>query len=153
MSDHSAAGSFNERRMIGRALARWDRLLGERQRLPARSDCAAFARDGMAENLFLIAVGADEAGDRIVDTGPAFRRALAADPVGRSAIKVLPSATERGLSFCRVAAELMKPLVDTGTFTNANDEHILYRAVLLPLSEDERRIDHVLGAFSYRIAA
>lgn len=143
---------FTERRMVGRVLACWEELRAGRA-FPGSSDYAAFAREGLADNLFLVAVSTTEEGDEIVESGAAFREALASDPVGRKAIKVLPSATERGLSFCRVAAELKKPIADVGHFTNADGEEILYRSILLPLSDDQVRVNYLLGAFSYKIAA
>jgi hypothetical protein len=138
--------------MVGRALAYWETLRGER-RFPGRNDCASFDRVGMADNIFVVAVTDDEAGDEIVECGPAFRKALGMDPVGRKAMKILPSATERGLSFCRVAAEMKKPIADVGHFTNADGEEVMYRSILLPLSDDQNRVNYLLGAFSYKIAA
>jgi len=148
----NAPARFTERRLVGKALALWEELRAGR-RFPNQADCASFARGGLAENLFLISVADGEEGDEIVEAGPAFRSALATDPVGRKAIKVLPSATERGLSFCRVAAELKKPVADVGQFTNADGEEIMYRSILLPLSDDQERVNYLLGAFSYKVAA
>lgn len=146
------AAQFSERRMVGRALARWDALRGER-RFPNRADCEAFGAGGLADNMFLIEVTRNEDLDEVVSSGPAFRSALAIDPVGRKAMKVLPSATERRLSFCRVAAELKKPVADVGQFTNAQGEEVMYRSILLPLSDDQENVNYLLGAFSYKVAA
>ena len=72
-------------------------------------------------------------------------------PVGRKAIEVIPSSIENGLSFCRTAAVMKMPIADIGRFSNANGAEIWYRSILLPLSSDQIRIDHVLGAFSFKV--
>ena len=72
-------------------------------------------------------------------------------PVGKKAIEAIPSSVEKGLSFCRTAARMKKPIADIGHFSNANGSEIWYRSILLPLSSDQVNIDHVLGAFSFKV--
>ena len=62
---------------------------------------------------------------------------------------LLPSATDKGLSFCRAAAELKKPIADVGRFTNAKSEDVCNCSVLLPLSDDQQTINYLVGAFSF----
>ena len=57
--------------------------------------------------------------------------------MGRKVVEILPSATEKGLSFCHTAAALKKPIADVGRFTNADGKEIRYRSILLPLSDDQ----------------
>jgi hypothetical protein len=47
----------------------------------------------------------------------------------------------------------MKPIADVGRFVNRNGSDVFYRSVLLPLSDDQTRVNYVLGAFSYKLAA
>ncbi|MBT6426502.1 MAG: hypothetical protein HOK30_02470, partial [Rhodospirillaceae bacterium] len=54
------------------------------------------------------------------------------------------------LIFWRVAAEMRKPIADVGEFTNKQGEDVLYRSVLLPISEDGKKITHLMAAFSYK---
>jgi len=145
-------GSYSERRMVGQALALWERLRGGRS-FPSRADCHDVATGEIEPNTFLIAVSENEDEDEVVGCGTALRDALGCDPTGQKVGKVLPSATERGLTFWRVAAELKKPIADIGSFTNAKGEEVLYRSVLLPLSDDQERVNYLLGAFSFRRAA
>jgi hypothetical protein len=148
----AASYAVVERRLVGRALAHWDSLRGER-RLPSRSQFFDGPIGDDHPNAFVIEVGAHEHDDRIVHAGRALIEALGADPTGQRVIEVLPSATERGLSFCRVAVDLMKPIADVGRFVNRNGSDVFYRSVLLPLSDDQTRVNYVLGAFSYKLAA
>ena len=143
---------YSERRMVGQALALWERLRGARA-FPSRADCQGVATGDIEPNTFLIAVADNEDEDEVVGCGTALRDALGSDPTGQKVGKILPSATERGLTFWRVCAELKKPIADIGSFTNAKGEEVLYRSVLLPLSDDQERVNYLLGAFSFRRAA
>ena len=64
----------------------------------------------------------------------------------------LPSAKEKGLAFCRAVAELKKPLADVGRFFNRAGREVKYRSILLPFSDDERNVNYVIGAFSYKFS-
>ena len=106
--------------------------------------------EDLTNGVIVIEVTPQEEDDKIVECGPLFRNAWGRDPVGLAAKNVLPSATERGLVFWRVAAEMRKPIADVGTFTNQKGEDVLYRSVFLPISEDGKRITHLMAAFSYK---
>ena len=143
------ARSRPERRLIGRALTYWENVRGCR-RLPRYADVCGGWKTAHEASLYLIEVGDDESGDTVVHAGAALGDALGRDPVGRPATKVLPSSTELGLSFCRAVVAMKKPIADVGRFTNASGQEICYRSILLPLSDDEDRVNFVLGAFSYK---
>ncbi len=136
-------------RLVGRALTHWERLRGARE-----FPCYADYQDGSApyddSNIFVIRIRDSELADEIVQAGAAVATALGRDPLGCKAIEVLPSSTEMGLSYCRAAAEMKKPIADVGQFTNAKGEEVRYRSILLPLSDDQEKVDHVLGAFSFK---
>ena len=144
-----AAMRRSERRLVGHALSCWEKSRGGR-RFPNRSDLEAMIGDALAENIFLISIGEDEADDEIIQSGSVLIEALRLNPVGRKVVNVLPSATEKGLSFCRAAAELKKPIADVGHFTNAEGEDVYYRSVLLPLSDDQENVNYLMGAFSFK---
>ena len=139
----------DERRLVGRALACWEEVRGERP-FPDRNDFDTVFRDRLDGSIFLVAIGGSEDTDHVVESDNALIEALGLDPVGRKVIDVLPSATEKGLSFCRTAADLKKPIADVGHFTNAEGEDVYYRSVLLPLSDDQVNINYLLGAFSFK---
>lgn len=139
----------DERRLVGRALACWEEVRGERP-FPDRNDFDTVFRDRLDGSIFLVAIGGSEDTDHVVESDNALIEALGLDPVGRKVIDVLPSATEKGLSFCRTAADLRKPIADVGHFTNAEGEDVYYRSVLLPLSDDQVNINYLIGAFSFK---
>lgn len=144
---------FAERRAVGRALNCWDNLRNDSGGgFPSRAACLkAFDEgEGLTPGIVVIEVGDHEEDDRIVECGPLFRDAIGHDPVGEAARNVLPSATDRGLIFWRVAAQMQKPIADVGSFTNAAGKEILYRSVFLPISDDGKRITHLMAAFSYK---
>lgn len=145
----AAEQSFAERRAVGRALSCWDGLRTAGG-FPSRDACLEAFDAELTPGVVVIAVSEHAEDDRIVECGPAFRAALARDPLGAAAQDVLPSATERGLIFWRVAAQMQKPIADVGSFTNAAGVEILYRSVFLPISEDGRRVTHLMVAFSYK---
>ena len=99
----------------------------------------------------VIEVGANGYEDRVIAAGQSITDALGRDPTGLSVLDALPSATEMGLSFCRASIDLKKPMADVGRFVNRNGEEILYRSILLPLSENGTTVDRVLNSFSFKV--
>ena len=81
-----------------------------------------------------------------------LREALGGDPTGKNVGDALPrEIVGRALYFQRAACDLMAPIDEAGRFTRTSDNvEILYRAVLLPLSENQREANYLLGAFSFR---
>lgn len=147
--DNRQEQPFTERRAVGRALSCWDHLL-KTKKFPSRADCLAIFDEDLINGVIVIEFTPQEEDDLIVECGSLFRDAYGRDPVGLAAKNVLPSATDRGLIFWRVAAEMRKPIADVGEFTNLNGENVLYRSVFLPISEDGERITHLMAAFSYK---
>jgi len=143
------ARPFVERRAVGRALGCWDRLRRTKD-FPTRADLLEIFDDDLTKGVIVIQFTPHEEDDLIVECGPLFRDAYGRDPVGMAAQKVLPSSTDRGLIFWRVAAEMRKPIADVGEFTNVKGEDVIYRSVFLPISEDGKKITHLIAAFSYK---
>ena len=140
---------FSERRAVGRALVCWDSLRTGSD-FPSRAACLEAFGEALTSGLIVIEVNDHEEDDRIVECGSSFRDAIGRDPVGKAAKDVLPSSTDRGLIFWRVAAQMQKPIADVGTFTNDAGEEICYRSVFLPISEDGKRVTHLMATFSYK---
>jgi hypothetical protein len=139
-----------ENRLVGKALKFWERSR-DGKNLPTSSvldleDCP-FSRD----ETMIIEVGVSELDDRVVAAGEHVRAALGRDPTGLSVLDTLPSSTEMGLSFCRASVDLKKPMADVGRFFNKKGQEVLYRSILLPLSDDGIRVDRVVSAFSYKV--
>jgi len=47
--------------------------------------------------------------------------------------------------------DLKKPMADVGRFFNKKGQEVLYRSILLPLSDDGIRVNRVVSAFSYKV--
>ncbi|NQU69820.1 MAG: hypothetical protein HQ514_04685 [Rhodospirillales bacterium] len=139
-----------ENRMVGRALSHWDDLRGDRN-FPTYEDYSAQETPYGDEHVFVISIRDSELSDEIVAAGQKVEEGFGRSPVGLKAIEAIPSSIEKGLSFCRTAARMKKPIADVGHFSNANGTEICYRSILLPLSSDQINVDHILGAFSFKV--
>jgi hypothetical protein len=148
-SNNPQEHAFVERRAVGRALKCWDRLRAD-EVFPSRAQCLEIFDRDLTDGIIVIEVTPQEEDDVIIECGSHFRNAYGRDPVGMIAKTVLPSSTDRGLIFWRVAAEMRKPIADIGEFTNLHGEEVTYRSVILPISEDGKRITHLMTAFSYK---
>jgi hypothetical protein len=137
-----------ERRLVLRVLSQWQQACGDRDR-PAVADIdGALFGDDWA-NCFI--VGLPEDGEPVflyvgdVFAGPGWAdiagRRVAECPEGtllRAAASFIPGVLARGI-----------PMSHGGPGFNF-DRPILFRSILLPLSEDGVRIDALLGAANYR---
>lgn len=138
-----------EQRLAGRALAFWEELRGAR-RFPSRADFDRSTPPFDRGHVFIVKMNEDEMSDEITEAGQAVDLALGLQSAGRKIIDVLPSATDLGLSFCRAAAQMRKPVADVGRFTNAHGRNVYYRSILLPMSDDQIEVNYVLGVFSFK---
>jgi hypothetical protein len=142
-----------ERRVCGRAVAAWRRLAAPR-RYPARAQLDAVAPDDLKDHLFVLRVADDDpATVTCVEAGPVMRRAIGCDPTGRRAADVLPPGVrEPMLAALRHAVATGAPVDHAGRWARGADD-VVYRAVLMPLSDDQRTVNYVLGAFNFRTIA
>lgn len=139
-----------ERRISSTAVQYWRELAAPR-RYPGRTQVTRESAPALWDNFFIIKIGPDAAEHVFEHAGAALREALGCDPTGRIVGDVLPrEIVGRALYFQKAACDLMAPIDEAGRFTRADGVEIVYRAVLLPLSEDQRAANHLLGAFSFR---
>ena len=141
---------YVENRLVGKALKFWESAREGRE-LPSVADLDTGTCPFGADEIMVIEVGGSEEEDRVVAAGRKITAALGHDPTGLSALDALPSSTEMGLSFCRASVGLKKPMADVGRFFNRKGEEILYRSILLPLSDDGVNVNRVVSAFSYKV--
>ena len=139
-----------ENRLVGNALKFWESAR-DGDELPSSAvleleNCPFGSDDSM-----LIEIGSSEFEDRVIAAGKHVAAALGRDPTGLSVLDTLPSSTEIGLSFCRASVDLKKPMADVGRFFNKEGEEVLYRSILLQLSNDGTTVDRVVSAFSYKV--
>ena len=142
--------AYVENRLVGKALKFWENVRDGHE-LPSSADLSHSDCPFGDDEMLVIEVGKSESEDRIVAAGEKVTSALGLDPTGLSAIEALPSSTEMGLSFCRASVDLKKPMADVGRFFNRKGEEVLYRSILLPLSDDGVTVNRVVSAFSYKI--
>lgn len=141
---------YVEHRLVGKALKFWESARRGRE-LPAAADLQSASCPFGADEMLVIEVGKSEFEDRVVSAGRKVTAALGHDPTGLAAPDALPSSTEMGLSFCRASVGLKKPMADVGRFFNRNGEEVLYRSILLPLSDDGVTVNRIVSAFSYKV--
>jgi hypothetical protein len=127
-----------ERRLVWRVL-RYLREIAQGGRLPRRDEIDSFLRGEDGANCLLIAVESPTELSHFVMVGVNL------------AFAVCPTDTLAGLLLSRAPRVVSTPrglMIEGGAALRG--VHILYRAVLLPLSEDGNAIDHVFGAANYR---
>ncbi|MBI3453318.1 MAG: PAS domain-containing protein [Rhodospirillales bacterium] len=139
-----------ERRACNLALQYWRELAAPRH-FPSREQVTADTAAELWDHLFIVEVTDDPGSYIYVHAGAVLKAALGADPTGRKLADVLPpSICNRELYVHKTAAALRNPIDEAGKWTRGDGEDVLYRTVLLPLSDDQRQINYLLGAFSFR---
>jgi hypothetical protein len=148
LSDQNVDGI--ERRVSASAVQYWRDLAAPR-RYPGRAQVTQQSAPALWDHLFILKVGLD-ADDHIFEScGPVLREALGVDPTGKRVSDVLPAEiVGRALYFQKAACDLMAPIDEAGRFKRQDGVEVLYRSVLLPLSDDQREANYLLGAFSFR---
>ena len=150
-------GRPDERRLVGHALHFWWQLKGERL-MPALSD-VPFGPETSSSGirlypyLFAVTVAASPDEIRIVHCGAALAQACGKDVTGGLAAESLPSSMWNKLRYAFVAAAATgKPLASSGRFTDASGQRARFRSIVMPLSPDQRTVDHLLCAFNSKPA-
>ena len=140
-----------ERRACSRALEWWRELAAPRL-FPSFARVTPESASFLWDSLFMIEIADEPSHYKFVHAGPILRAALGADPTGRKVADALPRAIcDRQLYFQKAAVDLRNPVDEAGRWTRTDGDEVLYRSVFLPLSDDQRRINYLLGAFSFRM--
>jgi len=139
-----------ERRANSRAMKYWKETAAPR-RFPARSQITAETAGDLWDNLFIVEVTPASDQYKFAYAGAVLRTALGRDPTGETVATAIPGGMgTRTLFFHQAAVGLKGPVDDAGAWTRTDGTQILYRSILLPLSDDQQTINFLLGAFSYR---
>ena len=127
-----------ERRLVWRVLPHW-RAVADRGRFPRRDEIDPWLQGEDGANCLLVTVESPIELSYFVAVGVNL------------AVALCPTDTLAGMLLSRVPRVLSarRGLMIEGGAT-LRGEGIIYRSVLLPLSEDGVTIDHVLGATNYR---
>jgi hypothetical protein len=130
---------MEERRLVWRVLRHWKEIT-DSGRFPRRDEVDTWLQGEDGANCLLIAMESPIELSHFVAVGVNLAAALCpTDTLAGSLLSRTP----------RVASARRGLMIEGGaTLRRAG---ILYRSVLLPISEDGVRIDHVLGATNYRL--
>ncbi len=138
-----------ERRVSCQALAYWTNLQNGR-RLPRLEDVDFADAPEFNENLFIMTAGNGGAKYVIQACGLVITAACDGDPNGIDVLDAFPiPLNENAQDCCSSAIVARQPMIDAGTIVG-EDRSFIYRMIMMPLGDDEHRVDHVLGAFSFR---
>jgi hypothetical protein len=127
-----------ERRLVWRVLQHWKEI-SDRRRFPRRDEIDPWLQEKDGANCLLIAVESPIELSHFAVVGVNL------------AIALCPTDTLAGVLLLQVprVVSARRGLMIEGEATLRGAD-IIYRALLLPLSEDGLAIDHVLGATNYR---
>lgn len=139
-----------ERRMVLRVLQYWRQVSGDRI-FPRSGDIAPADIPDMWPCCYLIDVASAPADPIIEYAGPDSSEGVEGDIAGRSISRV-PSDTllAKATSYLDQVVAKAVPISMGGEFEDGTGTKILYRSILLPLSDDGRSVNRVLGAANYR---
>jgi hypothetical protein len=139
-----------ERRANSRCLRYWQELAGSR-RFPSRGDISAATAGDLWDHMFIVEVTPIPADYRFVMAGTVLQTALGRDPTNEKVSTALPGGMgTRTLFLHQAAVGLKGPVDDAAKWTRDDGTELLYRSILLPLSDDGETVNALLGAFSFR---
>lgn len=142
-----------DRRASGRAMQYW-RDLASPHAYPSLAQVTAETAGPLWESLFVVRIGEDARAYSFVIANKVLREALGFDPTGLLVVDTLPaSIRSRSLYYYQASVDLRAPIDESGKWTRPDGDDVLYRTILLPLSDDQRTINYLLGAFSFRAVA
>ena len=138
-----------ERRVSCQALVIWTDLQKGRK-MPPLDEVDLGVLEELRGNLFVVNTGNGGGQFVIQACGEVIAEAHGDDPCGLAIIDVFPlPLNENAYDCCSYAVAAQQPMIDTGSLTS-EDGKIIYRMIVMPLSNDGSTVDHLLGAFSYR---
>src|SRR5258708_7748493 len=139
-----------ERRANSRALKYWKEV-GAPRRFPSRAQITAETAGDLWDHLYIVEITQAASGYRFELAGRGPLAALGHDPAGKTVASAIPGGLgTRTLFFHQAAVGLKGPVDDAGSWTRGDGVQILYRSILLPLSDDQQTVNYLLGAFSFR---
>ncbi len=149
MADEPPRGM--ERRLVHRVLHHW-RGAEEERGIPSLKSFLARDLGDMRPALFVLKVADDLEEPEVAHIGQSFLDEVSNDLVGKP-ISAVPDGTllKQALAFySRVVAKKV-PITLGDEFVNARGQTILYRSIILPLSEDGEEINFLLCAANCKV--
>ncbi|MGD8308876.1 MAG: hypothetical protein PVG98_05485 [Chromatiales bacterium] len=140
-----------EQRASCRAMYLWNEARNGRA-MPGLSDVGFIQTPDLTDNLFVVATG--NGGGRFVVRRSCrlIAQLYGGDPLGISLGEALPSPLgELAMEWCNNTVLARQPLFNGDVLHLGVDLEILYRIAFMPLSQSGQRVDHLLGAISFRM--
>jgi hypothetical protein len=139
--------------MVLRVLNYWRHVAGER-RYPSVEDLSGDDVPELWENCFILKVKGDGngSGESVLNyVGKELSMDTGGDLAGQT-LSAVPDGTILNGALRHVGQVIEKgvPISMGGEFMNAQGERVLFRCIVLPLSDDDENIDHVFGAANAR---
>lgn len=139
-----------ERRLVLRLLSYWRDVCGERD-MPSPGDIDGAAIPDMWDYCFVIAVDGDAKG-RFESVGD-WHAEFHGGPASGIGVAEVGESTLLGRStnYLEEVVTRKIPVTYGGEFLNNVGDEILYRSILLPLSEDGTKVSAILGGANCRV--
>lgn len=139
-----------ERRLVVRLMHYW-RSLGDIDGFPRRSDIDPEAIADMWPHCALLDVSGKETDPEFVYVGSALTARAGAELTGRLLSSAAPdSLVSKGFSYFGQVLDRKVPISFGGEFADGRGVKILYRSIILPLSQDGSDITGLLAAVNCR---
>ena len=146
-------GPEYKRRTTDQLLAYWNWLRGPRE-FPSYQDIDQSVIPGLWRHVFVV-----EVADHILDTkvlyaGSALKAACQYFvPDEQILAHLTPQLRQKLLVAISVAAKMKEPTFDSGELVREDCGEVLYRFVVLPLSDDQIRVNRLIGAFNFKLTS
>lgn len=123
----------------------------DRKALPRLDEVNFTEVNDLRDNLFIIATGNGGGRFIILTSGQVLNEVCGSSPLGKTVCNVFPEPLNGSVIECCITSiDTHQPMIGTGTLILESDREIMYRMIVLPLSEDGKSVDHLVGAISFR---
>jgi hypothetical protein len=140
----------SERRLVLRLLKYWRQIAGDRG-MPSQPDLSPEAMTDMWPQCYVLKLNTGSE-PTYRDIGSAFAEELGIDLLGKPVASTpVDTLLRQATRYWDMVADKGVPISLGGEFRHRRGELLLYRSIILPLSTDGKRIDHMLGAANCRV--
>ncbi len=138
------------RRMVHRLLEHWRDAQGD-GRFPSLNAVLARGLGDILPSIFVLTVPADAGEPAFARVGKLFAGDVSGDLTGRP-VSAVPEGTllEQAVGIYDEVLARKVPITRGGEFEHVQGGTVLYRSIILPLSEGQGTIDSLLGAANSR---
>lgn len=141
----------SEQRDVAFALRYWDELRGEND-FPAHDDVDPSQLRDLWPFVFIVSLGENPEDSFITFGGAEIAKFCGHDPTGRSAEECFPSPVwERMKHLFDAVVKQRRPLGASDNFTMRDGREVIYRSVVMPLSDGGEEIKSLLGVIKFKI--